>query len=272
MPPDNDGCGASGCHELGHLCLMRALLCVNYVISAFGGVEFAAMNLASGLITARGHEVHFLAADRSKGAIGAWQRLRFRSRGARQLFLARATIEIFHGFTLSARSEVSFKSSFGNTQEIAHPANEKLFAEVLGQIRPDIIILHNITAVGMNIWRTIRSSGIPCIQVIHDLSLICLNMARFRGGRRCTRLCTACRIQKSFRFSMIANAPNFAFVSPSHATLGEIERFATIVGMAPGSHRQPECTFMVKSSERAGGTASAFAAIGRLDAIEGRGR
>src|ERR1700730_15254813 len=41
------------------------VLCVNCVISEFGGVEFAAMNLALGLID-RGHEVHFLAAEGQK--------------------------------------------------------------------------------------------------------------------------------------------------------------------------------------------------------------
>ena len=66
-----------------------------------------------------------------------------------------------------------------------HPANERIFGEVLRDVSPDIVILHNITAVGLNIWRTIARAGIPCIQVVHDLALVCMNMAQFRGGKAC---------------------------------------------------------------------------------------
>ena len=64
--------------------------------------------------------------------------------------------------------------------------------------------------------------------MIHSLDLICLNKARFRGGRQCSGLCIACRIQKLFRFSLIANARNFAFVSPSNAVLRETERYVDL--------------------------------------------
>jgi glycosyltransferase involved in cell wall biosynthesis len=197
------------------------VLCVNCVIGEFGGVEIAAMNLASGLAD-RGHEVHFLA------AIGQSTQLTPRGRSNRdspqnrrdkihphyRKFPRTYPLGENHGF---------LRKFLWHAQDLAHPTNEVLFAGVLGEVRPDIIILHNITAIGMNIWRTIRKFGVPCIQVIHDLSLVCLNMAQFRAGQQCSGLCAACRIHKLFRFSMIATAPNFAFVSPSHATLRAIE-------------------------------------------------
>ena len=241
------------------------VLCVNYVISAFGGVEFAAMNLASGLI-ARGHDVHFLAAEGQRAPLAPGSAASDHAAQDSYSPLRRHYRDFPRIYPVGEKRGFIQKLIW-HTQDIAHPANEKLFAEVLGQIRPDIIILHNITAVGMNIWRTIRSSGIPCIQVVHDLSLICLNMARFRGGRQCTRLCTACRVQKSFRFSMIANAPNFAFVSPSHATLEEIERFADLSAWRREVIANPN-TFMVKVRNVPAGPPRLLY-IGRLEPSKG---
>lgn len=202
------------------------VLCVNYAISEFGGIEFAALNLASGLFD-RGHEVHFLAAKDQKAPLtsdsgGMEPLLQIRHPGIHRHYRA------FPRSYAVGDERGFFQKCVWHIQDTAHPRNEKLFAEVLEQVRPDLIILHNITAIGVNIYRTIKAAGIPCIQVIHDLSLICLNMMRFKSGRRCSGLCTKCRIKSFFRFSFMHDAPNFAFVSPSRATLQEIERYADL--------------------------------------------
>ena len=139
-----------------------------------------------------------------------------------------STLEIFPRIYRIGEDRGFLSKLIWHVQDLAHPKNEILFADVLEEIQPDVIILHNITAVGLNIWRTIHRSGIPCIQVIHDLALICLNMARFRSGRQCRGLCLACRVQKHFRFSMITSKTKLAFVSPSLATLRAVEQYADL--------------------------------------------
>ena len=202
------------------------ILCVNSVISEFGGVEYAAMNLARGLAS-RGHEVHFL------GALGQRSKLAPSSIEHETNELDRCGDIVLHQrkfdrpYRLGERRNVITKAIW-HLRDLADPANEKIFSQVLRQVKPDVIILHNLTAVGKNIWRPIRKSNVPCLQWIHDLGLVCFNFSRFKSGRQCARLCTACRIQKVFRFSLIYGAKNFAFVSPSRATMQDTERFADL--------------------------------------------
>jgi glycosyltransferase involved in cell wall biosynthesis len=242
------------------------VLCVNCVIGEFGGVEIAAMNLASGLVD-RGHEVHFLA------AVGQSTQLTPRGRDNSELlqdgrdkihphyrkFPRTYPLGENHGF---------LRKFLWHAQDLAHPTNETLFAEVLGQVRPDVIILHNITAIGMNIWRTIRKSGVPCIQVIHDLSLVCLNMAQFRAGRQCSGLCAACRTHKLFRFSMIETSSNFAFVSPSHATLRTIEEYVDLSRWRREVISNPNA-FLVTPRNILSGAKPRLLYIGRLETSKG---
>jgi glycosyltransferase involved in cell wall biosynthesis len=242
------------------------VLCVNCVISEFGGIEIAAMNLASGLVD-RGHEVHFLAAAGQRAPLtpsdhndsDLLQDCRKKIHRHYKKFPRTYPLGENHGF---------LRKCLWHAQDLAHPANEILFAEALGEVRPDVIILHSITAVGMNIWRTISKSGVPCIQVMHDLNPVCLNMLRFREGKQCSGLCVACRIQKRFRFSMITAVSNFAFVSPSHATLRAIEAFVDLSRWRREVISNPNA-FLVKPRNVPSLAKPRLLYIGRLDASKG---
>jgi glycosyltransferase involved in cell wall biosynthesis len=240
------------------------ILCVNSVISEYGGAEFAAMNLALGLAN-RGHEIHFLGAkdeispmeDHGHEArgLGGNDKIKFYHRNFPRIY----PLGEKHG---------NLRKIIWHIQDVIHPTNETLFAEVLGQVRPEAIILHNVTAVGWNIWRTIRKSRIPCVQVIHDLGLICLNKARFKAARQCSGLCTACRLQKVLRFSMIADAPNFSFVSPSRALLQEIERHVDLSRWKREVIPNPN-TFTVKQRSSLAVEKPRLLYVGRIDPLKG---
>ena len=242
------------------------ILCANCVFSEFGGVEIAALNLASGLVE-RGHEVHFLAArsqrsplaPRIDGGNGVTGDSRPGIHCHYRSFPRTYSMGEQHGF---------IRKFLWHAQDLLHPANERLFADVVAEVRPDLVVLHNITAIGLNIWRTIRRSGLPCIQVIHDLSPICLNMARFKGGQRCSGICSACSLQKKVRFSMIAGAANFVFVSPSHATLEEVERYADLTMWRREVISNPN-SFLVKPRVSPAGEKPRLLYIGRLEAAKG---
>jgi glycosyltransferase involved in cell wall biosynthesis len=201
------------------------ILCVNCVISEFGGVEFAALNLARKLAE-RGHEVHVL------GALGAEAQLapkddnatdEARATGGLQLHFRR-----FPRIYPLGEQHGSVRKLIWHVQDLLHPANERIFGEVLREVSPDIVLLHNITAIGLNIWRTIAKAGIPCVQVVHDLALVCMNMSQFRGGAACEGLCTACKAYKRTRFSMIGNKDRFSFVAPSQGILDAIGRYVDL--------------------------------------------
>jgi glycosyltransferase involved in cell wall biosynthesis len=242
------------------------ILCVNSVISEHGGAEFAATSLAYGLAD-RGHEVHFLGAKGQKSQM-------------QPLGRASEIVKLTHDRKIQlhyrefpriyplGEKHGNIRKLIWHVQDLAHPANEAVFAEVLNHVKPDAIILHNITAVGVNIWRTIRISRVPCIQVIHELSMICLNMARFRAGRQCSGLCTACRLQKLYRFSLIAGARNFAFVSPSHAMLHELERYVDLSAWRREVIPNPN-SFIVRRRDVSAVDKPRLLYVGRLDPAKG---
>jgi glycosyltransferase involved in cell wall biosynthesis len=245
---------------------LMKILCVNSVISDHGGAEFAAMNLASRLAD-RGHEVHFLGSKNqesrrevSEQGIEGFEPIRF---GKVHLHYR----EFPRTYPLGEKHR-GLRKLLWHLQDAAYPTNEALFAEVLRQVEPDAIILHSITAIGSNIWRTIRKSGIPCIQVLHDLGLICLNKARFKGGRQCPGLCAACRIQKLYRISLIAAASNFSFVSPSHAILNEVERFVDLSAWRREVIPNPN-TFVIKPRNVSESERPRILYVGRLDSAKG---
>jgi glycosyltransferase involved in cell wall biosynthesis len=242
------------------------ILCVNTTFSIFGGIEFAAMNLALGLLD-RGHEVHFLA---TRGDQLASSSCCCGAQGPQPP----DKLKIHHHFREFPRtyslgeSRGVLQKLFWHIQDVCRPANEAIFAEVLHEVEPDIVILHNITNIGLNIWRTLRQSKTPCLQVIHDLSLICLNMARFKNGRQCAGLCAACRLQKSYRFSLLDGSSNFAFVSPSRATLEEVERYVDLSAWRRQVISNPN-VFRVKPRNTSNSAKPRLLYVGRLDPFKG---
>jgi len=64
----------------------------------------------------------------------------------------------------------------------------KSLVELLADIKPDVIHLHNIYHhLSSSILGVIRESGIPCVQTLHDYKLACPNYAMFTQGKACER-------------------------------------------------------------------------------------
>jgi len=242
------------------------ILCVNSIISEFGGVEFAAMNLAHGLAD-RGHEVHFLGAQGQKASLRPSDQ-KIAATGQDNLGKIRLHYRAFPRPYALGENGTLLRKAIWHIQDLMDPANEHTFSKVVHEIEPDLIILHNLPAIGLNIWRTIRKSGTPCIQVIHDLGLICLNMSQFRSGRLCSGLCFACRLQKWFRFSLIRGASNFSFVAPSRATIHGIERYAPLSSWRTEIISNPN-TFLVKPRTWQESDRPRLLYVGRLDPSKG---
>ena len=242
------------------------ILCVNSIISEFGGVEFAAMNLAYGLAD-RGHDVHFLGA-KDQRALSNFSDQEVGSPEAERLRKIHRHYRVFPRPYALGEKRNSLRRALWHIQDLAAPANERTFSKVTREIDPDVVIVHNPTAIGLNIWRSIRKAGTPCIQVVHDLSLICFNMSQFRSGRQCSGLCLPCRFQKWYRFSLIRGAPNFAFVAPSHATLSRIKRYASLSAWRTEVISNPN-TFLVKPRSWRESDKPRLLYVGRLDPSKG---
>ena len=235
---------------------MKALF-VNSYINAFGGAELSALNLAFGLAR-RGHEIHFLADKNSSSSpppTPVSSPVQFHLR------------EFYRPYPIGMKAGFVRKALW-HLHDLANPNNTKIFREVCKELKPDIIILHAIDGVGLNIWKVIRDEGVPCIQVLHDLAIICLNKSRYRNGQQCQGLCFPCRAQKSIRMTWLDRTEKFSFVSPSLATLKEIERYSDLSGMRKAVIPNPN-NFLVKERAWSSQKTPRLLYVGRLDPSKG---
>ncbi|NKQ12768.1 glycosyltransferase family 4 protein [Pseudomonas sp. SST3] len=64
--------------------------------------------------------------------------------------------------------------------------------EVIGREQPDVVICNNLTGWSISAWDEISAAGVPIVQVVHDLYLLCPKDTMFSKGRSCTRQCRMC--------------------------------------------------------------------------------
>ncbi|MCW3148888.1 glycosyltransferase family 4 protein [Stutzerimonas stutzeri] len=60
--------------------------------------------------------------------------------------------------------------------------------------QPDIVVSNNLTGWSISAWDEISAAGVPIVQVLHDLYLLCPKDTMFNHGRACSRQCTQCKI------------------------------------------------------------------------------
>lgn len=68
----------------------------------------------------------------------------------------------------------------------------KRFDAVMRDFAPDIVQYHNLPGLTRSIWEPPLAHGIPTVQVLHDLNLICPNSLMFKDGASCTTRCREC--------------------------------------------------------------------------------
>jgi len=66
--------------------------------------------------------------------------------------------------------------------------------EVIARERPDLVVCNNLTGWSVSAWDEISAAGLPIIQVLHDLYLLCPKDTMFSKGRSCERQCGTCSV------------------------------------------------------------------------------
>lgn len=94
---------------------------------------------------------------------------------------------------------------------------------VLELEKPEIVSCHNLVGWSVSVWDELAAQGIPIVQVLHDLYLLCPNSDMFKNEQSCETQCTTCKI---FRFShRNLSAKVSAVVGISRHTLERFEHF-----------------------------------------------
>lgn len=68
--------------------------------------------------------------------------------------------------------------------------------EVIRREKVDVVVCHNLAGWSVAAWDEITEAGLPTVQVLHDLYLLCPGSNMFKKGNACKTPCTLCR---SFR-------------------------------------------------------------------------
>ncbi|WP_442007186.1 glycosyltransferase [Mycobacterium sp. 2YAF39] len=100
-------------------------------------------------------------------------------------------------------------------------ASRRAVEKIVDELRPDVVITHNLRGWGYAPWVVAGKRGVPLIHVVHDYGLICNSSTLWHGGV-CTDICTACRP----RLKVAQRRwPGGQLVGVSRAVLSEHQRF-----------------------------------------------
>ncbi|GGF24742.1 glycosyltransferase family 4 protein [Echinicola rosea] len=66
--------------------------------------------------------------------------------------------------------------------------------EVLEKEKPDLVSCHNLAGWSIAVWEEVHAKGIPIVQVLHDLYLLCANSNMFRNDTACKGICMECKL------------------------------------------------------------------------------
>ncbi|WP_019340692.1 glycosyltransferase family 4 protein [Stutzerimonas stutzeri] len=81
--------------------------------------------------------------------------------------------------------------------------------QVIERERPDVVLCNNLTGWSISAWDEISAAGLPIVQVLHDLYLLCPKDTMFSKGRSCEHQCGTC---SAFRHSHAAASAQVAAV------------------------------------------------------------
>ncbi|WP_122663766.1 glycosyltransferase family 4 protein [Pseudomonas viridiflava] len=64
--------------------------------------------------------------------------------------------------------------------------------QVIDREKPDLVVCHNLTGWSVSAWDEITAAGLPIVQVLHDLYLLCPGSTMFSKGHSCKTQCGRC--------------------------------------------------------------------------------
>ena len=202
------------------------LLSAAFPPHVFGGGEIAAFNIACRLAK-RGHEVSVatLKEPDETEVRGELQPEGFR--------LYR--IAIPRRYTVFARTTEtsSAQKILWHLQDYADWRNRHMMRQLLNEVRPDQVDIHNILGFGFNTLEDIGKRGIPVKFFLHGLDLVCFHATMFRNEHNCKEPCIACKVIGALRQANLKKAGNVGFIAPSQAPLDQLLLFAPWLNRFP---------------------------------------
>lgn len=161
-----------------------ALIASLYAPHVIGGAERVAQSQAEAL-AARGHAVHVL----TLGAPGSGT-VREMLNG---VHVVRAGI---HNLYLPGVSHpTTWTRVAWHARDVYNAAMARVAREQLADLRPDIVVCHNVYGWSAAVWQAAQSLDLPLVQVLHDQYLRCVRSNMFTTSQ-CASPCVSCRLMR----------------------------------------------------------------------------
>lgn len=65
--------------------------------------------------------------------------------------------------------------------------------DVIRAEQPDLVVCHNLSGWSVSAWDEITAAGLPIVQVLHDMYLLCPSSTMFKKGKNCQGQCFSCQ-------------------------------------------------------------------------------
>lgn len=178
-----------------------------------GGAEITLSTLVQGM-RARGHEVVVLCTGPQSG----WTEEEVN--GVR---VVRVGIKNFYwNFVPHGRS--GWLRSLWHLRDIYNLQMANMLQAFIEKERPDLVSCHILAGWSASAWGVLKRAGLPVVQVLHDMYLICARSSMYHHGTRCITQCGRCAIFRALHPLMTSNVDCVVgisqFVLDRHIALG----------------------------------------------------
>lgn len=175
---------------------MRVVIITSlYADHAIGGAERVAQLQAEAL-AARGHSVHVL----TLGHVASGTHRR-RLNGVEVISVGIRNLYLPISFDRPAWAKVAWHAG-----DVCNIAMQRIARQWLAELRPDVVVCHNIAGWSAAVWPAVKSLGLPLVQVLHDQYVRCIRSNMFKAGR-CESACVSCRIMR-WPHKQLSRAPD----------------------------------------------------------------
>lgn len=253
-----------------------ALLSSLFPPFAIGGAEQVASELARALV-ALGHEVEVISTC-GKGELGG-RRYRMDEWNGIRVWRV-APWNLYWRFAKEKEQPGRLARAAWHAIDLWNPSVFVPIAEVLNQVRPDVINTHNIDGFSPAVWQACRKFTGAIVHTLHDYHLVCPRATMSRAdGTACERLCLTCGLYAHYHHWFAGNVRTL--VAPSQAiadlhrdtgwTAIEIVRNGVDIPplrLADAAPAEPLRVVFLSRLEREKGCETLLAAIPRCDGIE----
>jgi glycosyltransferase involved in cell wall biosynthesis len=154
-----------------------------YSPDILGGAEISLKLIVEGM-KARGHEVVVLALSPTQG---------MKSEQIDEVTVYRADLKNSYWPYSKAKKNTLSKLTW-HFKDQSNTQMADVVSAILDREDPDIVSCHNLAGWSAAVWKPMAERGIPIVQVLHDLYLLCPNSNMFKDEESCEVQCLSCKV------------------------------------------------------------------------------